>query len=332
MKKIKIITSIGLSIMLSSFSAYAATNSDLQIELTTDILDEYLYNAGYPSNIIDDLDYETKLHFYEDGYSYESCETTYGIFTEEYNVEYEVDRNGNVQMDQENKAELKALLEDETAVNKIIEDKVKATEDDVVANLPQKLFLDGEQSAELLSLSNWSASMVCSHKSYSGRVAKKNLTYNWKWSYSPTWTLTDKVAMAWSGNFTAEPSSISWSYTRRVGFTGASGVYQDIPTSGKGYDDYNPGAGIAKAIDIKGPLAGSYIKYHKGSLSTDITKTTSTNSRESAVGRYYHTRILPGLSLSFSATGPSISVSSSSGSIDQSKDSAVAFWTTSQYK
>lgn len=149
-------------------------------------------------------------------------------------------------------------------------------------------------------------------------------------SGSPAWTLTDKVAMAWSGGFTAEPSSIAWTYTRRVTYTGTPKVYTDIPTSGKGYDDYNPGAGCAKAIDIKGPTAGSSNKYHKGSLTADLTKRTSDNTRESAVGRYYHKHIFPGISLSFSATGPSISVSSYNGTYDQSSDSAVAFWATSK--
>lgn len=329
MKKAKILLSIGLSaaMALSSISVYAAADSNLETKPPTDVIDEYLHNAGYPEDIINDLDDETKLHFYEDGYSYESCETTYGIFTEDYKVEYDIDKNGNVQMTQENRDAYNALLKDDSAIEKILEDKANAATDGD-ANTPQLLLLDGKQEVDLMSLSNWTGSMVCSHKSYSGGVAKKNLTYNWKWSYSPTWTLTDKVAMAWSGNFTAEPRTVKWSYTRRIGFTGAINVYQDIPTSGTGYDDYNPSAGVAKAIDIKGPAAGTYVKYHKGSLSTDITKRTSSNSRESAVGRYYHMRILPGISLGFSASGPSISVSSSTGSYDQSKDSAVAFWAT----
>lgn len=83
--------------------------------------------------------------------------------------------------------------------------------------------------------------------------------------------------------------------------------------------------GSAKAIGIKGTVPGTYNRYHAGTLSADITKVTSTNSRESAIGRYYHKKVTPGLSLSFSKTGPSISVSAGSN-YDQSSDSAVAFW------
>lgn len=331
MRKTKFVIALGLclSMVLSSFSAYAAPECTISDLPSTKELNEYLIEAGYPQNIIDDLDEETKLHYFTDKYEFESTNTTYGIFTEDYKIEYSVDELGNINMDDENRAIYNKLIKDKKAVNKILADKIDANAAGADTATSQKAIINSE-NAELLSLSNWSASMTCSHKSYSNGVARKNIRYSWKWSYNPTWTLTDKVAMAWSGGFTAEPSSIAWTYTRRVTYTGAPKVYTDIPTSGKGYDDYNPGAGCAKAIDIKGPTAGSSNKYHQGSLTADLTKRTSSNTRESAVGRYYHMRILPGISLSFSATGPSISVSSNKGSYDQSSDSAVAFWATSK--
>jgi hypothetical protein len=188
---------------------------------------------------------------------------------------------------------------------------------------------DDSLSNVLSSLSNWTASIICSHISYSGGVARKNLTYTWKWEYSPVWALTDKVAMAWSGSFTAEPSTIHWTYKHRVGYTGSSVYGYQTNTSGYGYDDYNPGAGVGKGINITAPLGGSYTQFHTGTLSVDITKATSANSRESAVGRYYHKQIFPSMSLSFSESGPSISVSGYTGTYDQSSDSAVAFWAIS---
>ena len=102
-----------------------------------------------------------------------------------------------------------------------------------------------------------------------------------------------------------------------------------VGSSGQGYDDYNPGAGGAQAIDIVGPLPGTVLINHRGSMVVEISKVAETEDKESAVGRYYHTRILPGLELGFSSSGPSISITSSSGSVDKSSDSADEFWVIS---
>lgn len=332
-KLLSVVLSMTMLLSFASTTVFAAETSDDEVVA-------YLVEAGYPMDVIEKLDEETRIRFYDGQYTYQSSNTTYGIFTEEYRVEYTIDESGRISIDNDNLQILESLLEDTAVVEKILIDKANADESTTAmvstnAIEPRATFeIDaiesaisaGEQPIELLSLSNWSATMVCSHDSYEDGVARKNLTYTWTWEYDPMWVLTDKVAMAWSGGFTAEPETIYWSYTKRVGYTGALGVYTNSTDNGYGYDDYNPGAGVAKAIDITDPLAGTYIVHHTGTLSADITKTTDVNSRESCVGRYYHMRILPGISLSFSSTGPSISVSSSSGSYDQSSDSADAFW------
>ena len=333
MKKSTIILSLVLcfAMLTSALPVSAAANddrlSDTAATPTSKIIVSYLINAGYPMDIIESLDGATMLSLYEGGYQYDSSETTYGVFTEDYKIEFTLDSNDNVVIDAVNLQMFEQLLEDDEVVEKILDDKANSLDSEAASATSRADIADEQPSDSIKALSNWTASMVCSHKSYSGGVAKKKLTYTWKWDYSPAFTLTDKVAMAWSGGFTAEPNTIYWSYNRRVGFTGSQ-LYMDYPTSGYGYNDYNPGAGVGKDIDIKTHAAGTFTKYHNGTLSVDITKTTSTNSRESAVGRYYHKHVTSGLSLSFSASGPSISVSSGSN-YDQSSDSAVAFWATS---
>lgn len=323
-----------------SFTAFAES---VDVEASANEIYNYLCEAGYPADIIASLDDNTRLRYYEGQYQYESSSTSYGIFTEDYNVEYSINANGEVVIDEENLSSLEALLKDTNTVTKIISDKAVASETSAISlsvntvtpnvnemnfNSIEKAINAGKTPIELASLSNWTGKIVCSHISYnsSTKVAKKNFTYTWKWEYSPVWTLTDKVAMAWSGGFTAEPSTIYWSYVKRSRPLTSGGIQYNTTTNGYGYDDYNPNAGVAKGINITCASGGSAVVYHSGTLSTEVTKVVTTESRESAVGCYYHTKILPSLSLSFSKTGPSISISSKSGVVDKSSDSAVAFW------
>ena len=294
--------------------------------------DQYLIDSGYPMTFIEDIDDNLKKQLYDGHYTYESSNEIFGIFTEDYNIEYRLSSDGNVIIDPENMKKFDSLIEKNKIVEKIVADKNKEKNG---INLLSGGMTAGSISflqecpteVAIQALSNWSATITCSQKSYSNGVSTKKLTYSWKWSYEPVWTLTDKVAVAWSGDFTAEPNSIYWTYTKNVGFTGSK-VYKDyINKSGYGYDDYECNAGCAKGIDIKGTVSGTYNRYHKGTLSVTLTKRTSKNSRESAIGRYYHKQITPGLSLAFSKAGPSISVSAGSN-YDQSSDSATAFWTT----
>lgn len=336
MIKLKGLMSLVLSLMLvasSGLTAFAAEDKapNLAAEPSTKVVIQYLLDAGYSMDFIEAIDDTVRLKLYEGQYTYESTTKTYGVFTEDYQAEYTLNDDGSIVINDENIRIFEHILEEDSLVEKILADKTmnvgSRTETTVPESEIQKVEAMPVEKA-IKALSNWSASITCSHQSYSGGVVRKYLTYTWKWEYSPIWTLTDKVAMAWSGDFTAEPSTIYWTYKKNVGFTGTQ-IYTDyINESGYGYDDYNPNAGCGVGINIRGTISGTYDRYHTGTLSAQITKTTNTNSRESAIGRYYHKQITPGLSLSFSKSGPSISVSAGSN-YDQSSDSAVAFWATS---
>ena len=297
--------------------------------ISSDAIDQYLINAGYSAEFINSIDSVVKSKLYNGQYSFESEDTVYGILTEDYNIQYSLNENGAICINDSDVQSLKKLVQQENVVNKILQEKTLSA--NTTAYFTSQISADDVKnmsiSAVLQSLSNWSASIICSHRAYGNGIAKKYLTYSWKWSYAPVWTLKDKVAMAWSGNFTAEPESIYWTYKKNVGFTGTQVHTDYISESGYGYDDYNPNAGCGVDIDIKGTITGTYNRYHSGTLSAELTKATSSLTRESAIGRYYHKKIINGLSLSFSASGPSISVTSGSN-YDQSSDSAVAFWST----
>lgn len=320
------------------------TASAAEANPTDEEIFQYLVDAGYSMDVIDCMDDAMRLQFYQRGYHYQSSTTTHGVFTEEYQVTFSVDDNGAISLDEANRQELAQLLQDEDAVEKILHDKALSETNNVVMsneviynentldlNVLETAIIGGESPIELMALSNWSASLVVSHVSYNAttHVSTKSIMYSWTWEYDPIWNLTDKAAIAWSGEYTADPESIRWAYVRRVGYVGSTLETDLVGSSGQGYDDYNPGAGVAKAIDIIGPLAGTVMINHRGSLVVEISKVAETEDLESAVGRYYHTRILPGLELGFSSSGPSISISSSSGSVDKSSDSADEFWVIS---
>lgn len=330
MKKIVCLCTIFLMMVAVTIPAFASES--VRTKVPEQSLDQYLIEAGYPISFISEIDTVEKLHLYEGQYSFESSNDIQGVFTENYHIEYRLNSDGTINIDPDDSDEFIKLMNNSEEIKKIL------LSQNMVSSLGRMTTIDSlqeriseiqelPQEAALKSLSNWRASITCSHKSYTNGVAKKHLTYSWKWSYAPTWTLTDKVAMAWSGNFTAEPRTIYWTYKKNVGFTGSQIHVNYYDESAYGYDDYDCNAGCAKGIDIKGTVPGTYNRYHAGTLSADITKVTDTNSRESAIGRYYHKKITPGLSLAFSQTGPSISVSAGSN-YDQSKDSATAFWAT----
>lgn len=299
-----------------------------------DVLDQYLIESGYSQRFIDAIDETIKLRLYEGQYVHQSTGTTYGVFTEEYQVAYTLNDNGTIAIDDENLNEFERLLEDRPIVERIIdfnESKANLITSLEGFDLDVKTVQAMPIETALRTLSNWTADCVVSHKSYSGGVAKKELTYTWQWEYSPVWTLTDKMAVAWSGDFTADEDSIYWTYKKNVGYTGTGVSGNAYTDSGYGYDDYEPNAGCAVGFDIKGTYVGTYDIYHAGSLSVSLTKVTNEKTAESAIGRYYHVKILPNLSLGFSKSGPSISVTSGT-SYDQSPDSAASFWSTTSGK
>jgi hypothetical protein len=330
MRKLMSLVIAGLMLITAVMPAPASASAVANV--SEEILNQYLIDAGYPQSFIDAIDTTEKMHLYEGQYVFESMGEVHGIFTENHRIEYSLNDDGTINIDNDNLEEFNKLIRDSNEVKKIVSHLELASSSGEVptVDLIQERINEIQSlphETALRSLVNWSAEITCSHKSYKDGVAKKHLTYRWKWSYDPVWKLTDKVAMAWSGNFTAEPKSVYWSYGKRIIYPNLEQKYE-VVGRGYGYDDYNCNAGVAKAINLKGRNPLYVDMYHSGILSADLTKVTSTESRESAIGRYYHTQILAGLSLSFSSTGPSISVSSSLGQYEQSSDSAVAFWVT----
>jgi hypothetical protein len=330
MRKLMSLVIAGLMLITAVMPAPASASAVANV--SEEILDKYLIDAGYSQSFIDAIDTTEKMHLYEGQYVFESKGEVHGIFTENHHIEYSFNDDGSINIDDDNLEEFNKLIKNSNEVKKIVShsELVSSSGEVPTVALIQERTSDIQglpQEIALKALSNWSAEITCSHKSYINGIARKHLTYNWKWSYNPVWTLTDKVAMAWSGNFAAEVKSIYWTYNKHIAFTG-SRVHRDFNYGkGYGYDDIDCNAGVGKSIDIKGTLPGSIDKYHFGTLSADLTKVTNTNSREMAKGKYFHARIFSNLSLSFSQKGPSIGVSSGKN-YEGSSDSSVNFWAT----
>lgn len=202
-------SAIATSLFTSAF-ALDATQPD------EDVLDQYLIESGYSQRFIDAIDETIKLRLYEGQYVHQSTGTTYGVFTEEYQVAYTLNDNGTIAIDDENLNEFERLLEDRTIVERIID--------------------SNESKAHLI--------------------------------------------------------------------TSLEGFDLDVKT--------------VQAMPIETALR-------------TLTKVTNEKTAESAIGRYYHVKILPNLSLGFSKSGPSISVTAGT-SYDQSPDSAASLWSTTSGK
>ena len=181
------------------------------------------------------------------------------------------------------------------------------------------------EEAVLRKISNWTSEMICVHLSYSDVVSRKWLLYAWEWKYSPVNTLTDKAAMSWSGSFTGEPESFAWNYQGYI--SSSDDVYYE--QNGNHCTDYSPNSGIGVEIDLRSSHNGVSVVKHVGLIGVNLTKRTTDNSRESAVGSYFHKYIalLPSGSLGFSGTGVDGSISiSMSLAYDKAPDAPVAFW------
>lgn len=334
MKK-RLLAGFLVAMVVVSLMATTAFAEEPMGQPDSSVVEQYLLDAGYSMDFIEAIDDTIRLRLYEGQFVHQSTGTTYGVFTEEYQVVYTVGDDGEVIIDDENLHVFKQLLDDESTVEEIIDSREQSLLNTGMRNeeptLDVRAVSEMSDVAALRALSNWTGTCVVSHTSYSGGEVKKELTYTWKWRYSPVWTLTDKVAVAWSGGFTADPDSIFWTYRQNVSYTG-SDVSADVNTSkGYGYDDYDPNAGCAVGIDIKGCLPGETLNYHAGALTVTLTKVTTEKTAESAIGRYYHVKVVPGISLGFSQSGPSISVTAGV-SYDQSSDSAASFWSTTSGK
>lgn len=301
---------------LVGINSYAKATNDIEGENEL-VFDRYLIESGYPKDIVDLMDLDTKKEYYEGKYKFESINRTSGVFTENNKLEYKVDQGGKPILTESNNLKLQNLLSNKDEVNKILDE-----------NGSTELIKRLDKQSTLAALKNWESNLICSQISYKDRVSKKKLLYLWKWKYAPVWTLTDKVAIAWSGGFTANQNAIRWSYN--AGLTETTG-YNNFVKSYKGttYSDYTPSSGVGVDIDIK-KFPGYRVRYHSGSLSATIRKRTSFRQSYAAVGTYYHARVRSGLALGFSAGKDTVSIGITwqgvSTYYDKAKDTGCQFW------
>lgn len=85
------------SLTVSAFAAETTPNDEKILQ--------YLIDAGYSMDIIENMDDAMRLQFYERGYNYQSSTTTHGVFTEDYQVTFSVDNKGTVVLDENNRQE-----------------------------------------------------------------------------------------------------------------------------------------------------------------------------------------------------------------------------------
>lgn len=343
MMKVSIATLLLLaySVVLMQSFAYSA--------ITEEQMDAFLAEQGAPEIVIQKLPFDLKKRIYLGESTIEVGEPTYGVFTDDYRVEYKLE-NGQVVMDEQSRAQLQKLLSDEEAVANVLlsneqakenqpvklaanvkteQDAINANKEDTRTYLMEnwekiQSLKEMPEDAVLRTVKNWQSAIVCVQLSYSNSLVSKIFLFAWEWRYRPMNCLTDKVAIAWSGSFTGEPDSFAWNYQ---GYRmGPEEIHYEA--EGVNYTDYEPNAGIGTNIDIKYKYGTFNIIRHVGLIGVKVTKRTTENTRESAVGRYYHKYIafLPNGSLGFSPGGTSGSISISwEKAYDKAPDAGCAF-------
>lgn len=98
------------AVLLQAF-AYSA--------ITEEAVDAFLAEQGVPEIAIQKLPFDLKKRIYLGESQVEVGEPAYGVFTDDYRVEYTLE-NGQVVMDQQSRAELRRLLNDEEAVANVL--------------------------------------------------------------------------------------------------------------------------------------------------------------------------------------------------------------------
>ena len=154
----------------------------------------------------------------------------YGILTDKYNIFYTQDTTGAITMDQESLGDLQKLLQDEKAMQKVIEDRAIARNDFLTSfevtsqvqriqrvlqsdlslkemtHLPSIKLTSTAATSAAGDLQNFAHELYSQPRDESSSSApgnspthvKRILVYAWCWEYEPFWTLTDTVAIAWS--------------------------------------------------------------------------------------------------------------------------------------
>lgn len=290
MKLRKLLSFVCCLIFIFTFAVsnvYAAASTDEKV------IDNYLTEAGFPDDIIKMMPADLKKSVFERKEIYENSNTTYGILTDEYAVEYTLDKNNNIVIDNENIEELNKFLSDESAVKRVESDNLKAAELPVLSLREELLkkthsdVLSEETRKRLILRTNWKATLGVNHvKVEDGRVTKR-FVYWWAWSHNPVYKLVDQVVVSWSDSFTLHMESVHWTYI--------ISSYEDSGTvSGTGCDTYHEDKGMAQSIDILYGFFnenGAYIDRivgHGGVVYGDIERDIKDDSISSISARYFH--------------------------------------------
>lgn len=289
----KLISFVCCLIFIFTFAVsnvYAAASTD------ESVIDSYLAQAGFSEDIIEILPNDLKKSIFKRKEICESSDSTYGIFTDEYTVEYTLDKNNNIIIDNENIEELNKFLSDESAVNKVKADKLKMSDLEVLSSQRKNLekvnsdVLSEKMQMGLISETNWTASIVVNHvKENDGRVTKRFI-YWWRWDYDPFWKLVDQVAVSWSDSFSLHQNTVLWYYFPQS--------YEHFGSySGTSCDTYIDDKGMAQSIDIlygfidQDGIYRDNTVAHSGIICGDIERDIKDDSVSSISARYFHQKL-----------------------------------------
>ncbi len=251
-------------------------------------------------------------------------ETTYGIATENYNVMYELDADGNIVMSAEDFEELKQFSKDSSEVKKVIRglaehegmelsamslnsrstqiasdlQAVGASDfsDDIV------VISDSSDVAAVKSASNIKSALRIHEVESSGiNGFKITLKYSMHWIYQPHFTGKDTVAMTWNDNLDSDGSDCKFNYYQS---SSSYSMYQDIKARGDDAYDYpsKAGVGYKKEYDIKSTFAVDetlhFATKHSVSMYITIFRNKLTDIDDGTVtctASYFHQLMLPNI-------------------------------------
>lgn len=335
----KLISFVCCLIFIFTFAVsnvYAAASTD------ENAIDNYLLEVGFSENIVAKLPLDFKQQFRNEEAVLESCTITYGILTEDYSVYYTLDENQRVVIDKKNLQEFKRFINDDGAVERVMQSKSSAYTPEL-KNLPNVDGFEyfGDVSADqnvsinkIISTTNWSAALFVAHKSHNNEYVDKYISYLWCWNYNPKLAMHDKMAVAWSNKFTLLDGTIKQSYIPMRVENGEV-VYSANPLCGGMVEhDLQCGFGIdfniVKTAYDRSESTSFFTNAHAGFMQGVIRKDIDASEvgREKtacAKGVYYHQTVAIDGSLGFSSEGPSITVSWSA-CYDKSPESYKSFY------
>lgn len=151
-----------------------------------------------------------------------SSRYTYGIFTEEYNIQYVKDKNGNIIINKEDFEELRRLSNDAVSITKILNDKALANKANSTPSTPtisqtinnlKNLDVNKLDSDRVVINATTSDNSVDNLTNFTSDISITNaypieedgfilrIRYRWWWNYEPLYTFADKVLIGWSDEF-----------------------------------------------------------------------------------------------------------------------------------